>query len=57
MPQESLKYPNRADALALLRARELGKQPTAMALRSSAAQNTNANEAPVCIVVPPQMTH
>ncbi len=52
MKLHTLKYPNRADMLALLKAREEGGS-SAAALRTGSAAAASRPEAPVCLTVPP----
>ena len=52
MKLHTLKYPNRADMLTLLKAREEGGSSVA-ASRTGNAAGASRPEAPVCLTVPP----
>lgn len=53
MTTQSLQYPNRADTLALLRAREKGGASEQASARSGAVAASSRTDAPVCMSQPP----
>lgn len=52
MKLHTLKYPNRADMLALLKAREEGGASATATSRTGSATGASRPEAPVCFTVP-----
>lgn len=52
MKLQTLKYPNRADMLELLKAREEGGSSAAATSRTGSAPGASRPEAPACFTVP-----
>jgi hypothetical protein len=53
MTTQSLQYPNRADTLALLRAREQSRASEQAPARSGGVAASSRTDAPVCMSQPP----
>ena len=53
MTTQSLQYPNRADTLALLRAREQSRSPEQALIRPNGVAASSRTDAPVCMSQPP----
>ena len=53
MTTQSLQYPNRADTLALLKAREQSRSPEQASAGSGAVAASSRTDAPVCMGVMP----